>query len=120
MTRLMRIMVHVALVALFVRAILPAGWMPDAHAGFIICSASTLGVVHHDDASSQGQKDTGSKDHSQDCAFAHAAQWMAPPDLVTVSQLAHHTFVARIDTARAQFIAARFLPASPRAPPVRA
>ena len=34
---------HLALIALVVRALLPAGWMPDAQAGLTICSRRHLG-----------------------------------------------------------------------------
>src|SRR5689334_12093707 len=54
---------HLALVALILRALLPAGWMPDAQAGLTICSVDTLGVIHHDGAPGH----TDGKTSQQEC-----------------------------------------------------
>ena len=110
MTRAFRILRHLAIVALFVRAMLPAGWMPDAQAGMVICSAS-LGVIHHDTA--PGHHDR----QAEECPFAAASVMAAAPDAPQVALPAQHTFIARTDSARAAVIAARFTPNSPRAPP---
>ena len=110
MTAALRILRHLAIVALFARAILPAGWMPDAQAGMTICSA-TLGVIHHDTA--PGHHRTS----HEECPFAAAGTMAAAPDAPHIALSAAHAFAARIDRAQAAIIAARFSPASPRAPP---
>ena len=116
---------HLALVALLVRAMLPAGWMPDAHAGFKICSIETsanphLGTIHHDGGPGQHDQKGDPKDHHQDCAFAHAAQLTTPPQTAALALPEVHTFFAAVDTPRVSAMAARFSPSSPRAPPLKA
>ena len=106
---------HLAIVALFLRAMLPAGWMPDAQAGMVICSA-TLGIVHHDSA--PGHHDQQSQ--NEECPFAASSVMAAAPDAPQLALPAAHAFAARIDRAHAAVIAARFLSASPRAPPLNA
>lgn len=106
---------HIALVALILRAMLPSGWMPDAHAGLTICSA-TLGVVDQDHV--PGQHD--GKSQQDDCPFAASAH-MAPasstPQLVMP---ALHAVLASTDRIYAASLAAHFTPQSPRAPPLAA
>lgn len=105
---------HLAIAALFVRAMLPAGWMPDVQAGMVICSA-TLGMVHHDTA--PGHNDQH-QTQNEECPFAAAGGMAAAPDAPQIALPAIHAFAARIDRARAAVIAARFTPNSPRAPPL--
>lgn len=113
---------HVALAALILRAMLPAGWMPDAHAGLTICSLDTgpaiahLGTVHHDGTPDHSNNKT---DH-QECPFAAAAHLATPPQTVALALPARHAFAAETDQARAALIAARFTPGAPRAPPLNA
>ncbi|HWA69230.1 MAG TPA: hypothetical protein VG821_05280 [Rhizomicrobium sp.] len=102
---------HVALAALILRAMLPAGWMPDAH-GLTICSA-TLGAVHHDSAPGHD------KASHEECPFA-ATQMAAAPETPRITLPVFHAFIASMDRARAAAIAARFTPQSPRAPPLNA
>jgi hypothetical protein len=106
---------HLAIIALLVRAMLPAGWMPDAQ-GLVVCSVSLSPVIHHDG----GQKAPAQEHQAahQDCAFAAAAQLAATPDAPQFALPAFHAFAARSDDARAVAIAARFSPGSPRAPPL--
>jgi hypothetical protein len=104
---------HLALAALFLRAFLPAGWMPDAQAGLVICSPITLGSVHHDGA--PGHAD--GKMTQEECPFAAAPHLASVPELPQLALPAFHTFVASVDRATATAIAARFAPQSPRAPP---
>lgn len=108
----LRILKHLAIVALFLRAMVPAGWMPDAQGQMVICSA-TLGVIHHDTA--PGHHDQHSQ--NEECPFAASSVMAAAPDAPHIALPATHAFIARIDRARAAIIAARFSPASPRAPP---
>jgi hypothetical protein len=104
---------HLALVALILRALLPAGWMPDAQAGLVVCSANTLGVIHHDTAPGHSN---GKASH-EECAFAAAPHLASAPDGPQLALPAFHAFVATTDHATARTIAARFTPQSPRAPP---
>src|SRR5689334_8134986 len=104
---------HLALVALILRALLPAGWMPDAQAGLTICAANTLGVIHHDSAPGHSEGKT-----SQDqCPFAAAPQFASAPALPHLALPSVHEFAAATDRAYAVTVAARFHPQSPRAPP---
>jgi hypothetical protein len=111
MTHALRILRHLAIVALFARALLPAGWMPDAQAGMVICSA-TLGVIHLDTAPGHHNQA-----QHEECPFAAASVMAAAPDAPHIALPIVHAFIARIDSAHAQQIAARFTSQSPRAPP---
>lgn len=118
MTAALRILRHLAIVALFARALLPAGWMPDAQAGMVICSAtlvqSHLGVVHHDSGPGHHDQQT----QNEECPFAASSVMAAAPNVPHIALPARHTFIARIDSAHARAIAARFTPNAPRAPPL--
>ena len=110
----------VAFSALMLRALMPTGWMPDAHSGLMICSAGmtqTLGVIHHDVAP---YKQDGHQQASQECPFAAAAQLAGAPLSPQLTLPAFHAFAARTDRAYATAFAARFTPQSPRAPPLNA
>lgn len=112
MQGIFRIARHLAIIALIVRALLPAGWMPDARSGLTICSL-TLGVIHHDGA--PGHPD--GKMSQEECPFAATAQLAAPPDAPQPALPAFHAFAAAIDRAYAVAVSARFATQSPRAPP---
>jgi hypothetical protein len=114
MTGLFQTLRHVALAALILRAMLPAGWMPGSH-GLTICSA-TLGAIHHDVA--PGHAD--GKSAHEECPFAASAHMAAAPDAPSMAMPVFHAFAASVDRARASVIAARFSPGSPRAPPLSA
>jgi len=103
---------HLALAALILRALLPAGWMPDAQGGLTICSA-TLGVIHHDGA--PGHSD--GKHAQEECPFAAAPQLASAPQLPQLALPARHAFAAATDRIYAGEVWARFTPQSPRAPP---
>ena len=106
---------HLAIIALLLRAMMPAGWMPDAQAGLVICSLGTLGTVHHD-----GDQKAPAQTAHEECAFAAAAPLAAAPDTPLLTLPAFHAFAAAIDRGMAATIAARFTPQSPRAPPLNA
>ena len=106
----------VAFSALMLRALMPTGWMPDAHAGLIICSAQTLGAIHHDGAPARHD----GQSQQQECPFAGTAQLAAAPDAPQIALPAFHAFAAQTDRAYAAAFAARFTPQSPRAPPLNA
>ena len=103
---------HLAIIALIVRALLPAGWMPAAD-GLTICSPATLGVIHHDSA--PGHAD--GKMTQQECPFAAAPHLASVPDVPLLTLPAFHAFAAATDRAYALTVASRFTPQSPRAPP---
>jgi hypothetical protein len=107
---------HLALAALILRALLPAGWMPDAQAGLTICSPSTLGVIHHDGA--PGHSD--GKMSKEECPFAAAPHLAGAPDMPKLVLPAFHAFAAKTDRVYAASVSARFTPQSPRAPPLNA
>jgi hypothetical protein len=112
-----RIARHVALIALIARALVPTGWMPDAH-GMTICSVqtsgitTTLGVIHHD-----GQPAGKHDSSSQECPFAATAHMAAAPNAPSLAAPSVHAIAAAVDRAYAATIIARFDPQSPRAPP---
>jgi hypothetical protein len=114
MQELSRALRHLAIIALLVRAMVPAGWMPEAHAGLIICSAGTLGAIHHD-----GDQKPAPAAH-EECAFAAAPHLAAAPQAPALALPAFHAVVAETDRGLAASIAARFTPQSPRAPPLNA
>jgi len=103
---------HLAIIVLLVRAMLPAGWMPDAQAGLTICSVTTLGVIHHD-----GQGQTDGKAQHEECAFAAAAHLAAAPAAPHLILPSFHGFTAETDSHYAAEVSAHFTPQSPRAPP---
>ncbi len=109
---------HLALIAIIVRAMLPAGWMPDAQAGLTICS---LGEIHYDGGHHDGtpDKDSGHNSH-EECPFAAAPHLAATPDVPQLTLPAFHAFAAATDRRYAAAITARFTPQSPRAPPLNA
>jgi hypothetical protein len=106
---------HLAIIALLVRAMLPAGWMPDAQNGLTICSVATLGVIHHD-----GQGPADGKAQHEECAFAAAPHLAAPPVAPHLILPAFHGFVAATNRDYATILAAHFTPQSPRGPPQNA
>jgi hypothetical protein len=111
---------HLALAALILRALLPAGWMPDAQAGLVICAGGTLGVIHHDGAPGDSSGHSDGKMAHEECPFAAATQLAAAPDAPRLTLPTFHAFAASVDRAYASSVSARFTPQSPRAPPLNA
>src|ERR1044071_7131983 len=87
---------HLALAALILRALLPAGWMPDAQAGLVICAAGTLGVIHHDGAPGDSSGHADGKVAHEECPFAAAPQLAATSDAPQLTLPAFHAFTASI------------------------
>ncbi len=112
MQRLFRFARHVAFIALVARALLPAGWMPAAQ-GMTICSVETAGQK---DQKAPAEKST----HHDICPFSAAPHLASVPDLPQLTLPAFHAFAAATDQRYAATVAARFSPASPRAPPLNA
>ena len=112
--------VQIALVAMLLRALLPAGWMPADNSGapFTICTVN--GPVHLAQAP-DGRTGKGSQDDGRQndiCPFAASVHLATPTTLVVVApstKLASFTFVQ--SPMRAVQVAARYALQSPRAPP---
>ncbi len=123
MTRNFRsIAVHLALAAMLLRALLPAGWMPNAnpaHGSFLtICAMDS--AAHQVDQHQSGQHTPDDGQHSHDeCPFA-AAPHVAPA--AVLAQLAMPSTFGRFSNPPGVAVSdARFSlyqPQSPRAPPL--
>jgi hypothetical protein len=109
---------QLAFVALVARALVPGGWMPDAH-GLTICSV-TLGAIHHDGAPGPHDGQHDNKTAHEECPFAASAQMAGAPDAPRLALPAFHAFAAATAREYAAAVAARFVPQSPRAPPLNA
>ena len=106
---------HLALIALILRAMLPAGWMPAATGTFTIC---TVNAAHQQDPANKVPGDSGR--HDKPCAFSGTPQLAATPDAPALLLPAFHAFAAGTDRATAARFAAHYQPQSPRAPPLNA
>ncbi|HEU0161058.1 MAG TPA: hypothetical protein VFQ69_01530 [Rhizomicrobium sp.] len=108
---------HLALIAMILRAMLPAGWMPASavpgEIAFTICSVDSAAKQQHD-------APARTDNHDKPCAFTGAPQLAAAPDAPALALPAVHAAVAETDRAIAARIAAQFQPHSPRAPPLNA
>ncbi len=118
-SRCRRAAIHLAIIALLLRAVLPAGWMPDptGTTAFIICTADASG--HHAERQSPGQPVPADGQHEhEECPFAASPHVAAP---VLAMQLAAPSLVGR--AADISHLVAAFGPVteyelhSPRAPP---
>jgi hypothetical protein len=111
--------VHIAIVAMLLRALLPVGWMPDPDgaAAFTICTMDGSG--HHTQATPPGKPvpDDSRRSHDE-CPFAASPHVAAP---VPASHLPAPALTGRVvdalNHARVLDISFRFQPHSPRAPP---
>jgi hypothetical protein len=112
MQRLFLFARHVAFIALVVRAMMPAGWMPAAQ-GMTICTVEAS-AGHEQKA--PAEKST----HHDICPFSAAPHLASVPDVPKLILPAFHAFAAAIDRDYAATVAARFSPGSPRAPPLNA
>ena len=133
-----RIARRVAFVALVVRALVPVGWMPDAH-GLTICpdgaqmqQASIEKPMHHDHAMGamhhgqvgavmdHGDHGKAPAQHGRHdiCPFAAAPHFASVPVLPQLALPAVHAFAVATNQGYAHSISARFTPQSPRAPPL--
>jgi len=110
---------HVAIVAMLLRALLPVGWMPHpgGEAAFTICTLDNSG--HHTDASPSGKPNPDDSRHSHDeCPFAAVPHIAAP---VLVAHLSAPALTGRVadalDHTGVSDLSFRYQPHSPRAPP---
>ncbi|HWU54490.1 MAG TPA: DUF2946 family protein [Rhizomicrobium sp.] len=113
MQGIFRIARHLAFVALVMRALLPAGWMPAAD-GLTICSVDTVQQGDHGKAPAPKNSQDA---HHDICPFAAAPHLAAVPDLPQMTLPVFHAFAAATDRAYAAAVMAHFTPQSPRAPP---
>jgi hypothetical protein len=118
MQGMFRIARQLAFIALVARALVPGGWMPDAH-GLTICSVN-LGAIHHDSGPSPHGGQHDNKAAHGECPFAASAQMVAAPEAPSLALPGFHAFAAITARHYAAAVAARFLPQSPRAPPLNA
>lgn len=106
---------HLVLIALILRAMIPAGWMPSTtgEAAFTICSVSAEPGQH-------GKKAPEKPNHEKPCAFSGIPQLAGAPDAPVLILPAAHAFAAQTDRVYSVRIAAHHQPQSPRAPPLNA
>ena len=113
--------VHVAIAAMLLRALLPAGWMPSAEAGtpITICTMNgPMQIVLGHDGQPLKQKPGDTRHHAA-CPFAAAPHMalatpvalFAPPQPASTGTSAHSKTADRI---------ALYAPQAPRAPPILA
>jgi hypothetical protein len=117
MTRCRLAAIHFAIVAMLLRALVPAGWMPDpaGAAAFTICALDGSG--HHSEAPAKPGQEDGRHIHDE-CPCATAPH-------VTAPVLAAHFFapeltgrsIANLDHAEIPGQIPDYQPHSPRAPP---
>jgi hypothetical protein len=120
MTRRCRLAaLHLAIAAMLLRALLPAGWMPDSTgaAAFTICTMD--GAGHHAEEQSPGKPVPADSQHAhEECPFAAAHHVAAP---VVANHLVAPSLAGRaagISHPVAAFVPiAKYEPHSPRAPP---
>jgi Protein of unknown function (DUF2946) len=116
--------IHLALAAMLLRALLPAGWMPNpagiGESIFIVCTMD--GPVQQADQHQQGKHmpDDGQRGH-EECPFAAAPHIAAP---AAVALLALPSYFGRFSNppslTAATATASSYQPQSPRAPPLSA
>lgn len=138
MTSFRRAAVCLALAAMMLRALMPAGWMPNpAGAGtslFVICDMDQMDMsgmdMSHMSAADMANMDMSGMDHGpsgkhtgdshqQPCPFA-AAPHVATPSSVAALQLPSQLakFSPLLAAEQAAIKAAIYKPQSPRGPPI--
>lgn len=117
--------IHLALAAMVLRALLPAGWMPGASAGtpLVVCTMNGPEqiILGADGKPLKHQPSQDDARHHEMCPFAAAAQ-LASPSMPAEPALPGYAVLGAQDIAR-NYIAAgaqRHAPQSPRAPPASA
>ena len=119
MTRVRLAALHLAIAAMLLRALLPAGWMPDATGAtaFTICTMDSSG--HHAGQQLPGKSAPTDGQHGhEECPFAAAHHVAAS---AVAAHLAAPSLAGRAadisDPAATFGPAAEYEPYSPRAPP---
>jgi hypothetical protein len=110
---------HLAIVALLLRALSPAGWMPNpagtADTPFVICTLD--GPVLAVDGKGQKQTPDDPRAH-ESCPFAAAAQLAPATAVATLARPVLHVEFARLRSAfHAEPLFPAHSPQSPRGPP---
>ena len=113
---------YVALVAMLLHALIPAGWMPSVPAQtgsfFVICTVHTAQPLAPEDGKTRTPSDQQGTHHNDMCPFAAAPHGVPQPAFAQVSA---PTFLASVhfDDRRTQALpsAAVSGPQSPRGPP---
>jgi hypothetical protein len=106
---------HLALIALLLRALVPAGWMPGtaADAPFVICSVD--GAAQH---TPDGHKPADDASHQDGCPFAAASHLAKTSDTAPLAAPLLRAFAAPSPTAAQSLTRiAVYRAQSPRAPP---
>jgi len=105
---------HLALIALLLRALVPAGWMPGAaaYAPFAICSID--GQSQH---TPDGSKLPDDAVHHGTCPFAAAPHLAKTPDLAPLAAPSLHAYAAPQPTTVGSPARLAWQPQSARAPP---
>jgi Protein of unknown function (DUF2946) len=121
MTNFRRVAVHLALIALMLRALLPAGWMPNPGAAngspLVICTMD--GPLKALDGKGKPIRHDP-RDHEA-CPFAAAAHLAPPAQLASLALPAIAAAPAAAPAQPESIIAhAHYDPQSPRAPPANA
>ena len=110
--------IHIALIAMVLRALLPAGWMPgaDASSGLVICSLAAH--AHATSDTDGGGKQPDQNSTHDECPFASAAHSAAlAGDTTGVRILDWRPLAYRVPLSSRVLAVARFKAQSPRAPP---
>jgi hypothetical protein len=119
MTRARLAALHLAIAAMLLRALLPAGWMPDTTGAtaFTICMMDDSG--HHAGQQSPGKPAPTDGQHGhEECPFAAAHHVAAPATSIHLAAPSLAGRPADISHPAAAFgPAAGYQPYSPRAPP---
>lgn len=114
--------IHLALAAMVLRALLPAGWMPGASSGapLVVCTMNGPEqiVLGADGKPLKHQPSQDDARHHEMCPFAVAAP-LATPSIAAEPALPRYAVLGTRDIARAYIVsgAAQHAPQSPRAPP---
>lgn len=113
--------IHLALAAMMLRALLPAGWMPSASAASVITICTMDGISKIAlDANGKPVKQTPAQDGQQHdvCPFAAAPHFATTPPALAASAPSVIVALAQTPAAFASaHPAARHAAQSPRAPP---
>jgi hypothetical protein len=109
--------VYVALTAMFLRALIPMGWMPSASSGAPLTICTMQGPMLADTHGQQPQQHDGTH-HSEACPFAAAPQFSSPAVAANIAPPSHViAFASASLISTAPATSAQHTPQSPRAPP---
>lgn len=108
--------IYVALIAMFLRALIPLGWMPSASSGAPLTICTVQGPMQIDSNSKPHQHD--STHHNETCPFAAAPQLSSPGVVADVAPPSHRVALANAPLASTAVNAStEYTPQSLRGPP---